>query len=36
MGALNLPAVPINLDLEQEMLPNAQKVAERLAKLLKY
>ncbi len=36
MGALNLPAVPINLALEQEMLPTAQKVAERLIKLLKY
>lgn len=36
MGALNLPAVPINLALEQEMLPTAEKVAERLVKLLKY
>lgn len=36
MGALNLPAVPINLVLEAEMLPNAQTVKERIAKLLAY
>lgn len=36
MGALNLPAVPINLTLEAAMLPTANKVAERLEKLLKY
>lgn len=36
MGALNLPAVPINLVLEAAMLPNAQSVKERIAKLLAY
>ncbi len=36
IGALNLPAVPINLILEKEMLPNAEKVAERIGKLLAY
>lgn len=36
LGALNLPAVPINLALEAAMLPTANKVAERLEKLLKY
>jgi len=36
MGALNLPAVPINLVLEAAMLPNAQTVKERIAKLLAY
>jgi 2-oxoisovalerate dehydrogenase E1 component len=36
MGALNLPAVPINLVLEAAMLPNAQTVQERIAKLLAY
>ncbi len=36
MGALNLPAVPINLTLEAAMLPTANKVTERLEKLLKY
>ncbi len=34
LGALNLPAVPINLALEAAMLPTAQKVAERLRQLL--
>ena len=34
MGALNLPAVPINLALEAAMLPTAQKVADRLRLLL--
>ncbi len=36
MGALNLPAVPINLALEAAMLPTAAKVAERIERLLKY
>jgi 2-oxoisovalerate dehydrogenase E1 component len=35
IGALNLPAVPMNIILEKEMLPNAGKVAERIALLLK-
>lgn len=34
MGAMNLPAVPINLALEAAMLPNADKVRERLEKML--
>lgn len=34
LGALNLPAVPINLALEDAMLPNANKVAERIGKML--
>ncbi len=34
MGALNLPAVPLNQDLEAAMLPSAEKVAHRLRKLL--
>ncbi len=34
LGALNLPAVPMNILLEKEMLPNAEKVAERIAQLL--
>jgi 2-oxoisovalerate dehydrogenase E1 component len=36
LGALNLPAVPINLALEATMLPTTEKVAERIEKLLKY
>jgi 2-oxoisovalerate dehydrogenase E1 component len=35
-GALDLPAVPINIDLEKAMLPTAEKVVERLEKLLNY
>jgi 2-oxoisovalerate dehydrogenase E1 component len=34
LGALNLPAVPMNIILEKEMLPNADKVAERIRELL--
>lgn len=36
MGAIDLPAVPINVALEAIMLPNPQKVAERIAQLLRY
>jgi 2-oxoisovalerate dehydrogenase E1 component len=36
LGALNLPAVPLNTGLEKEMLPNAEKVAQRLITLLAY
>ena len=35
-GALDLPAVPINIDLEKAMLPTAEKVIQRLEKLLNY
>jgi len=36
MGAMNLPAVPINVALEAAMLPSALKVANRIGKLLAY
>ena len=36
MGALDLPAVPMNVGLEAAMLPNASKVAEALGRLLSY
>lgn len=36
LGALNLPAVPMNIGLEAAMLPNANKVAEKLKWLLSY
>jgi 2-oxoisovalerate dehydrogenase E1 component len=36
LGALNLPAVPINLQLEKAMLPNAEKLADRILALLNY
>ena len=34
LGALNLPAVPMNVILEKEMLPNAEKLAARIEQLL--
>lgn len=34
MGSANLPAVPLNMGLEREMLPNAEKVAEVFRRLL--
>lgn len=34
LGALDLPAVPLNMDLEKAMLPNPEKVAYRLQALL--
>ena len=34
IGALNLPAVPMNMGLENAMLPNAEKVKEKLVNLL--
>ena len=36
IGALNLPAVPMNVELEQAMLPNADKVAKAIGELLAY
>jgi 2-oxoisovalerate dehydrogenase E1 component len=36
LGALNLPAVPMNIVLEAAMLPNAAKVAEKIETLLNY
>ncbi len=34
LGAMNLPAVPMNVILEKAMLPNAEKVSQRLEELL--
>jgi 2-oxoisovalerate dehydrogenase E1 component len=34
MGALNVPAIPMNVGLEKEVLPSAEKVVERLRELL--
>lgn len=34
MGSLNLPAVPINLVLEKEMLPNAEKLSLKIGEML--
>jgi len=36
VGALNLPAVPINMALEAAMLPTVEKLSKRIAKLLAY
>ena len=36
LGALNLPAVPMNMILENAMLPNAEKVTEKIKDLLNY
>jgi 2-oxoisovalerate dehydrogenase E1 component len=36
IGALNLPAVPMNIALEKAMLPNEEKVADLINKLLNY
>ncbi len=35
LGSLNLPAVPIQINLEAAMLPNAEKVAVKISQLLK-
>lgn len=34
MGALNLPAVPMNMGLEAAMLPNTEKVADKIREVL--
>jgi 2-oxoisovalerate dehydrogenase E1 component len=36
VGALNLPAIPINMALEAAMLPTVDKVITKIDKLLKY
>jgi 2-oxoisovalerate dehydrogenase E1 component len=36
LGALDLPAVPLNIGLEHEMLPNAGKVTARLKKIFSF
>ena len=35
MGALNIPAIPMNILLENEVLPNVEKVSRVVAQLLK-
>ncbi|MGK7389814.1 MAG: alpha-ketoacid dehydrogenase subunit alpha/beta [Candidatus Cyclobacteriaceae bacterium M2_1C_046] len=36
LGAANLPAIPLNVDLEKMMLPNADKVEQKIRELLDY
>jgi len=36
LGSENMPAIPLNSNLEEAMLPNAEKVEEKIEWLLKY
>ena len=36
LGALNLPAVPLNIYLENAMLPNAEKTTDKIEELLSF
>ena len=36
LGALDLPAVPLNIGLEKAMLPNAEKTTSRLKKIFSF
>jgi 2-oxoisovalerate dehydrogenase E1 component len=36
IGSMNLPAVPLNMGLEAEMLPSREKVAEKIGELLSW
>ncbi len=36
VGAVNLPAIPLNVDLEKQMLPSADKVEQAIAELRGY
>lgn len=36
VGAIDTPAIPLNSDLEMELLPNSEKVKEKFQKLLKF
>ena len=36
LGAANIPAIPLNMDLENAVLPNAEKVSEKIKILLSF
>jgi len=36
LGAANIPAIPLNMNLENAVLPNAEKVSEKIKDLLSY
>jgi len=36
LGAANIPAIPLNMNLENAVLPNAEKVSEKIKGLLSY
>ena len=36
VGASNIPAIPLNMNLENAVLPNAEKVSEKIKTLLSF
>ena len=36
LGAADIPAIPLNMNLENAVLPNAEKVSEKIKGLLSY
>lgn len=36
LGAANIPAIPLNMNLENVVLPDAEKVSEKIKNLLAY
>ena len=36
IGSADVPAIPLNSILEKEVIPNAEKVSERLGSILAY
>ena len=36
LGALNVPAIPLNKDMEAEILPNANKVSQKIKEILEF
>ena len=36
MGSENLPAIPLNSTLEKTMLPNSEKVSDKIKEILEY
>jgi 2-oxoisovalerate dehydrogenase E1 component len=36
LGALNVPAIPLNMTSEKAVLPNAEKVSEKINQLISY
>ena len=36
VGSVDTPAIPLNSDLEHELLPNADKISKTIDELLKY
>jgi 2-oxoisovalerate dehydrogenase E1 component len=36
LGAANIPAIPLNMNLENAVLPNAEKVSEKIKAVLSF